>query len=75
MARGPWLPTLCEVPDELWARIKLLLGAEDQHKPTGRPRAEQRRVPDQIVRRLRTGCQWNLIPKVYEDDSTMRRVF
>jgi putative transposase len=32
-------------------------------------------VLDGIIFRLRTGCQWNHIPKVYGDDSTLHRYF
>jgi putative transposase len=69
------MPTLWEVPEELWKRIKPILDAEDPEKSTGRPRADRRRVLDGIIFRMRTGCQWNHIPKVYGDDSTLHRVF
>jgi hypothetical protein len=32
-------------------------------------------VLDAIIFRLRTGCQWNHIPSVYGDDSTIHRCF
>jgi len=75
MGRKPRFPTLWEVPDELWEQIQPILDAHDPPKPTGRPRVDRRRVLDGIIFRLRTGCQWNHIPKVYGDDSTIHRYF
>ena len=69
------MPTLWEVPDELWERIESLLNQEDPPKPTGRKRVDRRRALDGIIFRLRTGCQWNHIPHVYGDDSTIHRYF
>ena len=73
--RKPRMPTLWEVPDELWERIKPLMDALDPPKPTGRKRVDRRRVMDGILFRLRTGCQWNHLPSVYGDDSTIQRCF
>ena len=56
------MPTLWEVPDELWERIEPLVEQADSTKPTGRKRVNRRRVLDGIIFRLRTGCQWNHIP-------------
>jgi len=75
MSRTPRLPTLWEVPDELWDRILPLLNADDPPKHTGRPKVDRRRVLDGIIFHLRTGCQWNYIPKLYGDDSTIHRYF
>ena len=75
MARKPRMPTLWEVPDDLWTRLELILNKEDPIKATGRPKADRRRVLDGIIFHLRTGAQWNQIPKVYGDDSTMHRYF
>lgn len=69
------LPTLWEVPDELWERFESLLKQYDPPKRRGRPRVERRRVLDGILFRLRTGCQWNHIPRVYGDDATIFRYF
>ena len=69
------LPTLWEVPDELWERIEPLLLKEYPPKATGRKRVDLRRVMDGIIFRLRTGCQWNHIPRVYGSDRTIHRYF
>jgi putative transposase len=75
MARSKSLPTIWEVPDDLWERIEWLINEYDPPKTTGRSRADARRVLDGIIFRFRTGCQWNHIPKVYGDDSTIHRTF
>lgn len=64
----PW-----EVPDPLWEQMVLILDAKDPQKRKGRPRTDQRRVIDGILFKIRTGCQWNLIPKVYGSDTTLHR--
>lgn len=69
------MPTLWEVPDELWERAEPLLKRLDPPRATGRPPVDRRRVLDAIIFRLRTGCQWNHIPRVYGDDSTIHRCF
>lgn len=69
------LPTIWEVSDELWKRMAPLILEMDPPKETGRPRANPRNVMDAIIFRIRSGCQWNHIPRVYGDDSTIHRTF
>lgn len=68
-------PTICEVPDDLWASIAPLINELNPPKSTVRPRADARRILDAIIFRFRTGCQWNHMPRVYGDDSTIHRTF
>lgn len=68
-------PTLWEVSDELWARIQPLLKRLDPPAVKGRDREDRRRVLDGVIFRMRTGCQWNHLPRVYGDDSTIHRCF
>jgi putative transposase len=75
MGRKKRMPTLWEVPDDLWARIEVILEEYDPVKETGRPRQDRRRIVDAIIFRFRTGCQWNHIPGVYGDDATIHRTF
>lgn len=75
MGRKKRMPTLWEVPDDLWKRIEVVLDEYDPGKGTGRPRENQRRILDGLIFRFRTGCQWNHIPGVYGDDSTIHRTF
>lgn len=69
------LPTIWEVPDELWERMEPLIIEQDPPKETGRPRVNPRNVMDAIIFRIRTGCQWNHIPRVYGDDASIHRTF
>jgi putative transposase len=69
------IPTLWEISDDLWDRIEPLLNQLDPPAATGRPLVDRRKVLDGIIFRLRTGCQWNHIPRVYGDDSTIYRCF
>ena len=69
------MPTIWRMPDELWEKIEPVLAEHDPPKNTGRPRADRRAVLDAIVFRLRTGCQWNRLPREFPDDSTVHRNF
>jgi putative transposase len=73
--KQPQLDTIWEVPDGLWRRVEPLLLADAPPKPTGRKRADWRRVLDGVLYRLRSGCQWNKLPKEFGDDSTVHRWF
>ena len=75
MKKKKALATIWEIPDELWKRMAPLILEMDPPKETGRPRANPRNVMDAIIFRIRTGCQWNHIPRVYGDDSTIHRTF
>src|SRR5215217_7119499 len=63
------LPTIWRVPVELWEKIEPILAQRDPPKSTGRRRIDQRAALDAIIFRLRTGCQWNHLPKEFPDDS------
>jgi putative transposase len=69
------LPTIWRVPDELWEKIEPIFEEYDPPKSTGRPRVDQRAVLDAVIFRLRTGCQWNRLPKELPDDSSVHRAF
>ena len=72
------LDTIWEVPDELWAKIEPIL-LEDAPPPPpekgGRQRIDWRRAFNGILFRMRTGCQWNQLPKRFGDDSSVHRWF
>ena len=72
------LETLWEVPDELWERIEPIL-LEDAPPPPkehgGRPRIDLRAALNGIIFRLRTGCQWNQLPRHFGDDTSIHRWF
>jgi putative transposase len=68
------MPTIWRVPDELWEKIEPILAVHDPPKPTGRPRLDQRAALDAIIFRMRSGCQWNHLPKdEFPDDSSVHR--
>ncbi len=73
--RPKTLGTIWEVPDALWERIEALIKKAYPPKPTGRPRADLRQVLNGIIFRMRSGCQWNQLPKRFGDDSTVHRWF
>src|SRR5437764_2064437 len=59
MARTrPW-----EVSDELWERVRPLIPPRPAHPKGGRPAADDRHMFAAIVYVLRTGIQWNALPR------------
>ena len=69
------LPTIWDVPDELWADIEVILGTLYPPARTGRPRNDLRRAVDGIIFRMRTGCQWNQLPERFGSDTTVHKWF
>ena len=68
------MPPIWRMPDELWAMVEPILAELDPPKQ-GPKRIDQRAALDAIIFRLRSGCQWNRLPKEYPDDSTVHRTF
>lgn len=71
----PPLPTIWELPDELWERIEPILLSHYPPAPTGRPRADLRLVFDGSVDRMRSGCQWNRLPRRFGPSCTVHAWF
>lgn len=71
----PPLPTIWRVSDDLWAKIEPILAEYDPPKRVGRKRIDQRRALDGIIYRMRSGVQWNQLPKEFGDDSSVHRTF
>ena len=69
------LPTIWRTPDDLWSMIKPVLDQFDPPKHFGRKRIDQREALDAVIFRMRTGCQWNQLPREYPDDSSVHRTF
>ena len=61
------------VPDELWGKIETVLLELDPPAKTGRSRIDQRAALDGMIYRMRTGCQWNQLPKEFPDDASVHR--
>lgn len=64
------LPTIWKVSDELWERIEPMLEKRYPRAATGRPRADLRLMLDAIIYRMRSGVQWNRLPRTFGPDST-----
>lgn len=72
------LETIWEVSDELWAHIEPILLKDAPPPPPakgGRPRTNWRQAFNGIIFRMRSGCQWNQLPKQFGDDSSVHRWF
>lgn len=69
------LPTIWRVSDELWNKVEPILAQYDPPKRMGRKRIDQRRALNGIIYRLRSGVQWNELPKEFGDDSSVHRTF
>lgn len=70
------LPTIWKCPDELWDNFVLpILHELDPEPHTGRPRIDQRRALDGIIFQMRSGCQWNHLPREFGDDASIHRTF
>ena len=75
MGNGETLDTIWEVPDRLWEQILPAILEMDAPKTTGRKRVDPRQMLNGIIFRMRSGCQWNHLPKELGDDSTIHRTF
>ena len=72
------LDTIWEIDDELWRRIEPILFEDAPAMPKahgGRPRIDWRSAINGAIFRLRSGCQWNKLPKKFGDDSSVHRWF
>ena len=71
------LPTIWEIDDQLWARIEPMIAEAYPVSPKGgRPRTVNFRAAiNACICRLRSGLQWNQMPRHLGDDSTIHRWF
>lgn len=71
MARTyPW-----QVSDSLWERVAPLIPPAPSHAKGGRPRMDNRLAFEAIIYLLRTGCQWNALPRELGASSTVHDRF
>jgi putative transposase len=68
-------PTIWRIPDDVWEIVEEVLVRRYPKHAQDRKRVPLRPVLDGILYRLRTGCQWNHLPKEFGDDSTVHRHF
>jgi putative transposase len=64
-----------QISDELWQRIEPLLPAPKPKKKSGRPRMDDRKAMSAIFYVLRTGCQWQALPRSLGASSTVHDRF
>lgn len=64
-----------QIPDEMWERIQPLLPEPKPKKKPGRPRMDDRKAMTAIFYVLRTGCQWNALPRSLGASSTVHDRF
>src|SRR5450432_447341 len=59
------------ITDAQWGQIHALFPPPSAGR--GRPRADDRRVLDAILYKLRTGCAWAAVPAEWGDEATAHR--
>jgi putative transposase len=64
-----------EVSDEVWERVRPLIPAAPSHAKGGRRRMDNRKACEAIVYVLRTGIQWNALPRELGASSTVHDRF
>jgi putative transposase len=64
-----------QMSDELWERIEPLLPPPKPKKKSGRPRMDDRKAMSAIFYVLRTGCQWQALPRSLGASSTVHDRF
>lgn len=65
-----------QLKDEQWEKIKAFIpGARQDKKVDGRPRMNDRKALQAILYVLRTGCQWNALPRSLGSSSTVHDRF
>jgi putative transposase len=69
------LPTIWRVDDALWTRVEQVLAEFDPPARFGPGRIDQRKALDGVIYRMRSGVQWNQLPKEFGDDSSVHRTF
>jgi len=69
------LATIWEVDDALWKIIQPIVTKLDPPSWTGRDRIDQRAALNGIIYQMRSGCQWNHLPRQFGDDSSVHRTF
>lgn len=72
---GRRLPTIWRLPDELWERIEPILERRYPPAVRGRPRADLRLVLDGLIYRMRSGVQWEQLPRCFGAKSTVHGWF
>ena len=69
------VPTIWQIPDDLWLIVQHVLPREELQRSRGRPWIPPRRILDAVLYVLRTGCQWKAVPRGFGSGSTVHRRF
>lgn len=69
------LPTIWRVDDRLWDKVETVLEEHDPPARFGPDRIDQRKALDGVIYRMRSGIQWNQLPKEFGDDASVHRTF
>ena len=69
------LPTIWNASDDLWAAVAAVLAVHDPPARFGPERIDQRKAFDGVIYRMRSGVQWNRLPKDFGDDASVHRTF
>lgn len=69
------LPTIWHADDALWGEVEAVLNELDPPARYGPERIDQRKAFDGVIYRLRSGVQWNHLPKEFGDDASVHRTF
>ena len=73
--RAEPLPTIWRVDDALWAEVEKVLEEFDPPARFGPDRIDQRKALDGMIHRMRSGVQWNHLPREFGDDASVHRTF
>jgi putative transposase len=68
-------PTIWRVDDVLWADVERVLAEFDPPARFGPERIDQRKALDGVIYRMRSGVQWNHLPREFGDDASVHRTF
>jgi transposase len=69
------LPTIWHADDAPWEKVERVLAECDPPARYGPDRIDQRAAFDGVIYRLRSGVQWNQLPREYGDDASVHRTF
>ena len=73
--RAEPLPTIWRLDDALWSEVEKVLAEFDPPARFGPDRIDQRKALDGVIYRMRSGVQWNQLPRQFGDDASVHRTF
>jgi len=73
--RAEPLPTIWRSDDALWEKVEKVLEEFDPPARFGPERIDQRKALDGVIYRMRSGVQWNHLPREFGDGASVHRTF